>query len=356
MRDIIQKILSSQVPVVVYVGPPGARAASAGAFILMASHVAAMAQNTATGAAHPVAGGGGTLEGALEDKVVNDAVAYITSLAKQRGRNVDWAKRAVTESISSSETDALNQGVIEIVATDIPDLLNQLDGREVALLNGTVTLHTAAVDVSFIDMNFIEGFLFVISDPNVAYILLSLAMTGLFLELANPGAILPGVLGGIALLLAFFSLGMLPVNWAGLLLIGLSFIFFVAEVLVISNGLLTIGGIASLTLGSLILIASDAPYFAINRWLIGGVVITVAAFFFFIVGAIVRTYRRRATTGHEGLVGKSAIARTPLKPEGQVFLQGERWQATVEEGEIDEGEQVIVTAVDGMKLKVTKAN
>ena len=354
MREIIQSILASEVPVIVYVSPAGARAASAGAFITLSSHVAAMAPNTAIGAAHPVSSGGGEITGPEGDKILNDAVAYIKSLAQAHNRNMDWAERAVRDSISSTEFEAKEQGVVEIVAPDLDSLLAQLDGRQVNLLSKSVTLHTQGISAYENPMNWIEQFLLVISDPNIAYILLGLAGIGIFFELANPGSILPGVIGGISLVLAFFSLGMLPVNYAGVALISLAFLFFFLEIWITSYGLLTIGGVASLVVGSLILISSAAPYFQINRWLIVGTVIVVAAFFVLVVGAIVRGQRRRPVSGEEDLVGRMAVARTTLDPKGKVFVEGEIWNAEVDAGKVEIGEAVTITRVEGLELFVTR--
>ncbi|MFH1485689.1 MAG: nodulation protein NfeD [Chloroflexota bacterium] len=357
MREIVQRILNARVPVVVYVSPAGARAASAGTFITMAANVAAMAPNTAIGAAHPVniGGSGEEMQGTMEDKVVNDAVAYIKSIASQRNRNADWAEKAVRDSVSITESEALVDNVVDIVAPDLPSLLSQLNGREVTLLTGKTVLHTEDADIVHLEMNFIEHWLFTISDPNIAYILLSLAMTGLFLEFANPGAILPGIVGGIFLLLALFSLGMLPVNYAGVLLIGLAFVLFIAEAFVTSHGMLAIGGVASLTIGSLMLMTSTAPYFSIDRRLIAAVVLSITAFFIFVVGAIARSHRRPATTGREGLMGERATARTTLDPEGLVFVHGERWDAISEDGRVEPGEEVVITKVDGLRVTVVKS-
>ncbi|MFQ5924966.1 MAG: nodulation protein NfeD [Dehalococcoidia bacterium] len=354
MRDIVQSILEADVPVVVYV-PPGGRAASAGAFITLAAHVAAMAPGTAIGAAHPVAIGEGGMDETMEAKVVNDAVAYIRSIAELRGRNADWAEAAVRESVSISAEEAQALGVVDIVADNLDQLVAQLDGWQVTLLSGeVVTLDTGDADLNYIDMGAAERFLFAISDPNIAYILLTLGMMGIFFELASPGAIFPGVVGAICLLLGFFSLGMLPVNYAGVLLIVLAFGLFVAEVFVTSHGLLALGGIASLTIGSMILMGN--PMFQINKGLIAGVVIVVAAFFVLAVGAIVRTHRTRQQTGREAMVGTVAVARTPLDPSGTVFVHGERWEATVDEGRVEPGEEVVITKVDGLRLRVTRKN
>ncbi|MCK4361840.1 MAG: nodulation protein NfeD [Dehalococcoidia bacterium] len=354
MRDIVKRILEADVPVVVYV-PPGCRAASAGAFITLASHVAAMAPGTGIGAAHPVALGEDGMDETMEEKVVNDAVAYIISIAEARGRNADWAEAAVRESRSSPASEALELGVIDIVADNLDDLLLQLDGRQVTLLSGEeVTLQTDSAEINYTDMGAIERFLFTIADPNIAYILLSLGMLGIMLELYNPGAIFPGVVGAICLLLSFYSLGMLPVNYTGVLLIVLAFGLFVAEVFITSHGLLALGGIASLTVGSMTLMGS--PYFQINPGVIAGVVIVVSVVCVFVIGAIVRTHRRRQQTGREAMVGMVAVAKTNLDPTGTVFVHGERWQATVDEGKVEPGEEVVITKVEGLRLSVTKKN
>ena len=354
MRDIVQRILEADVPVVVYV-PPGSRAASAGAFITLASHVAAMAPGTGIGAAHPVALGGEGIDETMEGKVVNDAVAYIISIAEARGRNADWAEAAVRESRSSPASEALELGVIDIVADNLDSLLLQLDGRVVTLLSGEeVTLQTDSAEINYIDMGAIERFLFTIADPNIAYILLSLGMLGIMLELYNPGTIFPGVVGAICLLLSFYSLGMLPVNYTGVLLIVLAFGLFVAEVFITSHGLLALGGIASLTVGSMTLMSS--PYFQINPGVIAGVVIVVSVVCVFVIGAILRTHRRRQQTGREAMVGMVGVAKTTLDPTGTVFVHGERWQATVDEGKVEPGEEVVIAEVDGLSLRVTKKN
>lgn len=352
MRDIVQRILEADVPVVVYV-PSGGRAASAGAFITLAAHVAAMAPATEIGAAHPVAIGEGGMDETMEEKVVNDAVAYIRSIAEMRGRNADWAEAAVRESRSSPASEALELGVIDTMADNLDSLLAQIDGWEVTLQTGeVVTLNTADATINYIDMGALQRFLFTISDPNIAYILLSIGMLGIMLELFNPGAIFPGVVGAVCLLLSFYALGMLPVNYAGIILMLIAFGLFVAEIFITSHGLLAIGGIVSLTMGSLILMSN--PLFQINPGLIAGVVIAVAAFFIFVIAAIVRTHRTRQQTGREAMVEMVAVAKTPLDPTGTVFVHGERWEATVDEGKVEPGEEVVITEVDGLKLRVTK--
>lgn len=360
MRDIVQRMLSARLPVVVYVAPAGARAASAGAFIAMGSHLAAMAPGTAIGAAHPVAigqqGETQSLPAAIEDKVVNDAVAYITELAKNKGRNVEWAEKAVRQSVSSGAEDAKRQGVVEIVARDLPDLLDQLDGRTVALLNGSATLATRDARTVPLSMNFFERFLFTIADPNIAFILFSLALTGLAVELFNPGSIFPGVVGGIALVLALFSLGTLPVNYAGLALIGLAFALFIAEFFITSHGLLGLGGLLALALGGIVLFSSSSPLFIVDRRLLAGVVAGVGIILLVVVRKIVEARHRKVAIGPENMVGMRARARTALDPEGYVFLEGERWGARSESGPVPEGEEVVIVRVEGLKLFVTRAD
>ena len=352
MRDIVQRVLEADVPVVVYV-PPGCRAASAGAFITLAAHVAAMGPGTEIGAAHPVAIGEDGMDETMEEKVVNDAVAYIRDIAEHRGRNADWAEAAVRESRSSPSSEALELGVIDIVADNMDDLLSQLDGRQVTMLSGeVVTLETVGVNTNYIGMGVVERFMFAISDPNIAYILLSIGMLGIMLELFSPGAILPGVVGAICLFLSFYALGMLPVNYSGIILIVLAFALFVAEFFIASHGLLAVGGLASLTIGSMMLMAS--PLFQISPGVIAGVVIVIAAFLVLVVVAVVRTQRTRQQTGRDAMVGEVAVARTPLGPTGTVFVHGERWEATVDEGRVEPGEEVFITGVDGLKLRVTR--
>ncbi len=357
MRDIIKDIVNAQVPVVVYVSPSGSRAASAGVFITMAAHVAVMAPNTAIGAAHPVAisaEGEAEMSEAMEDKVVNDAAAYIRSIASAHGRNMEWAEKAVRESVSATEQEALELNVIDMVAPNLDALVVQLDGRQVTMLDGSiVTLHTQDATINLVEMKLIEDFLYTIADPNIAYILLSLAMLGLMVEITNPGLIFPGVVGGISLLLAFYSLGMLPVNYAGVLLIVLAFGLFIAEVLTTTFGIFTAGGITSLIIGSLILF-KGGPLFQVDPWLIAVVAIFVGGLFAFIINQVIRAHRRQASTGIEELIGKTAVVKVALEPEGTVFLKGERWTAVSETGRVEPEETVIITKVEGLKLYVTK--
>ena len=355
MRDIIQRFNRSTVPVVVYVAPSGARAASAGAFITMAAHVAAMAPNTAIGAAHPVAGGSQEMTDVQSAKATNDAVAYIRSIAELRGRNVDWAERAVRDSISSSVSDAVKERVVDSQADNLDSLVRYLDGKSVDTPIGRITINTAGSSMVFEEMNFMEGFLFAISDPNIAFLLMSLAMLGIFFELSSPGAIMPGIVGGIGLLLALFSLGMLPVNIAGVLLMLLGFLLFLAEVWVTSHGLLTIGGVISLTMGGMILISSTDPDLMVDRWLIFLVAGAISAFFIFVVGAVARTRKRPSITGIKTMIGMKGIAKTDLDPIGVALVHGESWNARTEEGRIEAGEEVVVNDIRGLQLSVKRA-
>jgi len=317
-----------------------------------------MAPNTAIGAATPVAMGGDG-EAAMSDemkaKIINDATAYIRDIAESHGRNAEWAEKAVREGVSATSLEALELNVIDMVAADLNDLVAQLDGREVTLLDGrVVTLNTQDATINYVEMKMVEEFLYAIADPNIAYILLSVAMLGIMAEIFNPGLIFPGIVGGISLLLAFFSLGVLPVNYAGILLIVLAFGLFVGEVLTTTFGLFTAGGVVSLVIGSLILFKGASPVFQINPWLIAAVTIVVTALFAFIVNRAISAHRKQAKTGREELVGKTVVVKEILGPEGTVFFKGERWAAILDKGQAEPGEEVIITEVDGLILRVTK--
>ncbi len=357
-REIIQLIVGARVPVVVYVAPSGARAASAGLYILQSAHIAAMATNTATGAATPISlgeEGEQQMSDELKAKIINDSAAYMRSLAESHGRNAEWAEKAVREGVSVSESEAIEINVIDLIAPNLESLIAQLDGRQVTLLNDQrVTLHTADATISEIPMSFITGFLYAIADPNIAYLLLSIATLGIMAEIFNPGLIFPGVVGGISLLLAFYSLGVLPVNYAGILFIVLAFGLFIGEVLTTTFGLFTAGGIISLVIGSLILFQGASPVFQIDPWLIAGVTIVVAAAMTFIISRALVAHRKQARTGREELIGKTATVKVALNPEGTVFLKGERWTAISESGDVKPGEEVIINSMDGLILHVTK--
>ncbi len=358
MRDIIQSIINARVPVVVYVSPAGARAASAGAYITLSAHVAVMAPNTAIGAATPVALGGdgeAQMSEEMKHKVINDAIAYIRDLASRHGRNAEWAERAVRDGSSATSQEALTLNVVDMVASDLDTLIAQLNGRTVTLIDGReITLDTQGAVINYVDMKLIEDFLYTIADPNIAYLLLSLAMLGIMVEIFNPGLIFPGVVGAISLLMAFFSLGVLPVNWAGVLLIALAFGLFVGEVLTTTFGLFTAGGVVSLVIGSLILFKGASPLFEVDLWLIASVTITITAVFAFVINRAIRVHRKQAATGREELIGKRAVVKETLDPEGTVFYKGERWTAISEKGRIEAGEEVIITAMDGLMLNVVR--
>ncbi|MBI4589016.1 MAG: nodulation protein NfeD [Candidatus Rokubacteria bacterium] len=355
MRSIVQKMLNAEVPVVVYVGPTGARAASAGVFITMAAHVAAMAPATNIGAAHPVAVGGGQIDKESAKKITNDAAAFARTIATERGRNADWAEKAVRASVSATEREAVKLKVVDLIADNISDLLVKIDGKTVKTIKGSVRLQTADAPVKKVEIGFRDKFLTLITDPNVAYILMMIGMLGLFFELSNPGVVLPGVMGGISLILAFFAFQTLPINYAGLLLILFGIILLIAEIKVVSHGVLTIGGIVSMVLGSLMLFDAPEADLRVSWWVIIPTVGTTAAVFAFAVTAGVRALYQKPSTGSYGLVGQVGVARSPLTPAGEVFIQGELWRAVAENGAVAEGESVKVTAVEGLTLKVTKA-
>jgi len=358
MLDIVEHISNAEVPVVVYVSPAGGWAASAGVFITMSAHVAAMAPATNIGAAHPVAigtGGEAEMTETMEEKTLSALASKARSIAELQGRNAEWAEKAVRESVSATAQEALELNVIDMVAPDLDALISQLDGRQVTMLDGSVvTLRTQDATVNHVRMSTIEDFLYAIADPNIAYILLSLAMLGLLVEISNPGLIFPGMVGGICLLLAFYSLGMLPVNYAGVLLIVLAFGLFIAEVFTTTFGLFTAGGITSLVIGSLILFSGRSPLFQINPWLIATVTICISGLLAFVVSRIIRAHRLQASTGREELAGKSAVVKVALAPEGTVLFKGELWAAVSETGPISPGEEVVITKVDGLKLWVAK--
>lgn len=351
MRLIIKDFTNATLPVVVYVSPSGGRAASAGVFITMAAHVAAMAPGTNIGAAHPVAMGSGEMDRTMKEKVENDAVSYLKSIAEQRGRNVKWAEDAVRKSVSATEKEALNQKIIDLVAEDVSALLEHLDGRTVALATGPVTLRTKGAEVREFPMGWRLEALKALSDPNIAMLLMMIGTIGILAELYNPGAILPGVVGAISLILAFYSLQSLPINYAGVALIILGIVFFLLELKVTSYGLLTLGGIAAITLGGLLLVKTDAPFLQVSLSFLLPTVITAAAIVLAMVWMAVRDRRRTPVTGKESMIGEIATARTDIAPHGQVYLHGEIWEA-VSETPIRKGEPAEIKAVEGLTLKV----
>jgi membrane-bound serine protease (ClpP class) len=349
-EDIVDRILNARVPVVVYVDR---WAGSAGTFITLASHVAAMAPGSRIGAATPVAMGEEMPE-EVKRKITEDIAARVRSIAEMRGRDPEQAELTVREGKSFTDSEALEANLIDLRADSLEDLILQLDGIEVTIHGEKITLNTQGYVLDEIEMTFIQRFLLAISDPNIALILLSIGSLGLTLELFNPGTIFPGVVGAISLLLAFYSLAVLDAYWAGITLILLAFALFAAEVFVTSGGLLTAGGLGSLIFGSMILFGGRAPGIHIDWWVIAIVAGAVTAFFVFIVQAVVRTQRRKDPTGVDGLIGMVAEVKTALNPKGTVFLHGELWEAILDEGRADPGEEVTVTEVNGLKLRVTK--
>jgi len=355
MRGIVQRMLNAELPVIVYVAPTGARAASAGVFITMAAHVAAMAPATNIGAAHPVALSGGVDKESMK-KIENDAAAFIRTVALERGRNADWAEKAVRQSVSITEREAVQLKVVDLIAASVPELLDKIDGRTVKTIKGPRTLATRGAPVKPIEVGFRDRVLNVITDPNVAYILMMLGTIGLLAELYNPGAIFPGVIGAISIILAFFAFQSLPINYAGLLLILLGLTLLIAEIKFVSHGVLAIGGVVAMGLGSLMLF--DAPEASGLRISWSVIIMTVGAtagLFLFVITAGVRAFARRPLLGVSGLVGETAVARGPLAPEGQVAVHGEIWRAVAEGGSVEDGAVVRVVDVQGLTLKVVKA-
>jgi membrane-bound serine protease (ClpP class) len=353
MRAIVQRMLNAEVPVIVYVGPTGARAASAGVFITMAAHVAAMAPATNIGAASPVALGGGADKTMLK-KIENDAVAFIRSVALDRGRNADWAERAVRQAVSVTEREAVRLKVVDLVADSVPDLLERIDGRTVKTARGPVTLATKGAVVRAIEIGVRDRFLNIITDPNVAYILMMLGVLGLFFEISNPGVILPGVVGGISLILALFAFQNLPINWAGVLLILFGIVLYVAEIKITSHGVLAIGGTIAVALGSMMLFDAPELGFRVSWSVLVPTVGATALVFVWVVSTGVRALFGRQQTGAGGLIGLTGVAREALAPEGQVQVQGELWRAVAEGGRLEAGARVRVVAVEGLTLRVAR--
>jgi membrane-bound serine protease (ClpP class) len=352
--QIDKAILASRTPVVVYISPSGGRAASAGVYISYAAHVIAMAPSTHLGSAHPVTMGGQDSSKTMMEKITNDAVAHIKGLAEKRGRNVQWAEEAVRKSVSITEKEALEKGVVEIVSKDLMDLLDRLDGRTVKLDDGTEKiLRTKGAKIQHSAMDWRYRILDKISNPNIAYILMTLGGMGLFFELSNPGAILPGIVGGICLVLTFFAFQMLSVNASGVLLILLALLFFIIEVKINSHGLLAIGGIVSMFLGSLMLFKS--PEMRVSLGIIFTAVLCTAAFFIFALALAARAHRRKVTTGSEGLVGEIGTVIEALHPEGKISVHGEIWTGVGKKA-IKKGEKVVIDEVEGMVLKVSPAS
>lgn len=352
MRDIIKGFFASDVPVIVYVAPSGSRAGSAGVFITLAANIAAMAPGTNIGAAHPVTMGASEKDSTMAGKIENDAVAFIRSIAEKRGRNADWAESAVRQSVSVTETEALKKGVIDLIAVNRDSLLRMIDGREVETASGKRILHTRDAAIHEVPLTWRDRLLLIISDPNVAYVLMLLGIYGLFFELYNPGAIVPGVVGGICLILAFFAFQTLPVNIAGLLLIVLAIILFLLEIKVTSYGILSIGGTISLILGSIMLFESPIPGLRVSLGVILPGALVTALFFAVAVGLSVRAQRRQPTTGSQGMIGEIGEVIEELHPRGKVKVHGEIWSAQTSSSSISVGTRVRVIGVKQLMLNV----
>jgi membrane-bound serine protease (ClpP class) len=354
MDDITKAILNARVPVIVYISPSGARAASAGVFVTYAAHVAAMAPTTHLGAAHPVAvGSGGTQDKTMLEKVTNDSVANIRALARRRGRNADWAEKAVRESVSVDDAEALRLGIVDLVAADVRELLTKVDGRTVQTEAGPVVLATRRAAIRPLEMDVGERLLDLLSDPNVGLILMTIALYGIIFELSNPGAILPGVVGAIALILALASFAILQVNAAGLGLLALSVLFFIVDIKVPTHGVLTVGGVLAFILGGMLLTNRQLPFLRVSLQVAILTALFTGGFFLFAVGAGIRAQRTKVRTGTERLVGAVGVARSALTPGGTVHVAGEMWTAEAEGGgSIREGDRVVVTGVDGLRLRV----
>jgi membrane-bound serine protease (ClpP class) len=352
-RIIVSDILESPVPVIVYVSPAGAQSGSAGVFITLAAHIAAMTPGTNIGAAHPV-----TLQVPMDSimsgKVTNDAAAFIRSIAEKRNRNIEWAENAVRKSFSYSETEALKDSAVDLIAKSDQDLLNLVDGKTIELVSGVKTLHTKNAQVELYEMNVFEKFLDIISDPSIAYILMLLGMFGILFELFNPGAILPGIVGVISLILAYYAMHTLPVNFAGLALIIFALVLFLLEIKIVSHGMLTVGGIVSLLLGSMMLIkpGSALEMAKISRSVIISATTVAAAFFLFIIGLGIKAQRRKVVTGVEALTGNTGEVTDELNPSGTVKINGETWNAESLSGTIAKGEKVRIKEIKNLKLYV----
>lgn len=351
MRDIIKECLNATVPVVVYVSPSGARAASAGVLITISAHVAAMAPGTNIGAAHPVAMGIGKADETMMEKVENDAVAYGRGIAEQKGRNADWIEEAIRKSVSVTAEEALKLKVIDLVAADMADLLVKIDGREVKLAAGSKTLKTKGAELNRKEMGFREKVLITISNPNIAFILFLLGLAGLYFEFSSPGVVLPGIIGAISLILAFFAFQTLPVNYAGILLILLAVALFIAEIKVVSHGVLTMGGVVSLALGSIMLFESPDPALRVSWSVLVPTVAIVSLFFAGVISIAVRAQMRRVASGSEWMIGVLGEAASAVHEKGKVLIRGEYWNA-FSKAPIEKGKKVQVVDVKGLNIEV----
>lgn len=356
-RVIVSDILESPVPVVVYVSPGGAHAGSAGVFITMAAHIAAMAPGTNIGAAHPV-NTQGEMDSIMSTKATNDATAFIKSIAAKRGRNADWGAQAVRNSVSLTEAEALENNVINLIAASEQELLNKIDGKQITVSTGVITLKTKSATVQILEMGWGEKMLNILSDPNVAYILFLLGLYGLLFELYSPGVIFPGVIGGICIILALYAMHTLPVNYAGLALIVFGVILFLLEIKIVSHGLLGIGGVISLLLGSMMLIRTDETWHVASLSLT--VIITAvtisALFFLFVIGMGLKAQRAKPVIGLEAMIGEIGQSLSELNPGGTVRMHGEIWKAISKTGLIAEGRKVVVTGFLNFTLQVELYN
>jgi len=353
MRTMIKTIMNAPIPVVVFVSPSGAQAASAGVFVVMAADIAAMAPGTNIGAAHPVVAGGKDMDETMNTKVVNDLVAFIKSIATRRGRNAEWAEEAVRKSVSITAGEALKLKVIDLVAKDVDDLLAKLEGWPIQTKEGEKKLALKGLPLETVQENLRDRILKTISNPNIAYILMLIGMAGLYFELSNPGAIFPGVIGGIALILAFYAFQTLSVNYAGVLLIILGAILFLLEIKVTSYGLLSVGGVICLTLGSIMLFNTGAPGLRISWSVLIPAVLVISGFFMTVAFLAMRAHMAKPRTGYQGLIGEIAVAKESLAPDGKVFVHGELWNATSEDI-VPVGSKVEVIEVENLWLKVRK--
>jgi len=354
-RTIVKEMLGAQVPVMIWVGPSGAGAGSAGVFITMAAHVAAMAPGTNIGAAHPVAGGGQEVKGVMGEKIENFTASFSESIAQKRGRNAEWAIEAVRKSVAITESEALKKNVIDIVAKDIDDLLRQADGRKVDLDGKPHVLALKDVKIDRHEMSLKQKFLNTLADPNIAYLLMMAGLLGLYMEFSHPGVVFPGVAGAICLLLALASFQLLPLNYAGLALIALGIALIVAEAFLPSFGVLGVGGIISLALGSLFLFDTESSDLMVDRSIIFTAVATVGAIMLTLSYLVFKSQKLTPTMGMDGLVGEIGEVRGKLEPAGKIFVHGEYWNAEAD-SEIDVGENVEVIGYQGMRLKVRRSS
>ena len=360
-KSIVKDMLGAPLPVLLYVSPSGAGAGSAGVFITLAGHIAAMAPGTTIGAAHPVASGGQNIEGDMREKIENFTVSFIESIAQRRGRNVEWAEKAVRESVSITEVEALEKNVVDLVATDVHDLLSQASGREVEVGSEKITLDFTAAQLSegrfnivTVEMRLKHKVLNILADPNIAYLLMMAGMLGLYLEFSNPGLLFPGLAGGICLILALTAFQVLPINYTGLVLIGLGMALLIAEMFLPSFGILGVSGIVAFVLGSLFLFDTPDAELAVDRGIIFAASLAVGTFMFVVGSLAVRAWRRPAASGVEGLQGEIGEVRTRLGPQGKVWVHGEYWTAESDE-EIEVGQKVQIVAVDHLVLHVRRA-